>query len=139
MGRDVGVVLDLAPHGELRRVVGAEREGGHHFEADRPGPELVEQLRRDLAQAQALRDVPLRNAEAGGDRLDWLARIDQGRHRDEFVGRVHRGPHRVFHQRGFDRLVRRLDQARHLVSAAMTPSAASSWRALSRLPPAVTA
>ena len=34
VGLDVGIVLELVPHRELRRVIGAEREGGDHIEAD---------------------------------------------------------------------------------------------------------
>ena len=114
VGRDVGLVLELMPHGELRRVVGAEREGHHHFEADVAFPIGVEQLGGELAQAQALPDVPLRHAEAGGDGLDGLAGINQGRHGDEFVRRVHGGADRVLHQRRLEGLALGLDQARHL-------------------------
>jgi hypothetical protein len=51
IGLDVGTVLDLAPHGELRGVIGAEGEGRDDLEADFAGPEGVEQLRRHLAEA----------------------------------------------------------------------------------------
>ena len=114
VGLDVGIVLDLAPHRELRRVIGAEREGGDHLEADVAGAEGVEQFGRQLAEAQALADMPFGGAEARGDRLDRRARIDQRRHGDKFVGRVHGGAHRVFHQRGFDRVFGLLDFAGHL-------------------------
>ena len=80
-----------------------------------PVAEFVEQLGRDLAELQALLDVPFADAKAGGDGLDRLAGVDQRRHRGEFVGRVHRGAHRVLHQRGFERGVRLFDEARHLV------------------------
>ena len=66
------------------------------------GPEFVEQLGRDLAEAEALLDMPFGDAEAGGDRLDRLAGVDQRRHCGELVRRVHRGADRVFHQRGFE-------------------------------------
>ena len=48
-------------------------------------------------------------------RSDAVAGFDQRRHRGEFVRRVHRGAHRVFHQRGFERRPRLLDKARHVV------------------------
>ena len=95
--RDVGLVLDLVPHRELRRVIGAEREGGDDLEADVAGAEGVEQFGRELAEAQALPDMPFGGAEARRDRLDRRAAVDQRRHGDEFVGRVHRGADRVFH------------------------------------------
>ena len=87
IGRDVGMVLELMPHGELRRVIGAKSEGGDDIEADVAVAVGVEQFGRELAEPQALPDVPFRDAEAGGDRLDRLAHIDQGRHGDELVRR----------------------------------------------------
>jgi hypothetical protein len=114
VGLDVGAVLDLAPHRELGRVVGAKGKGRHHLEADLAGAEGVEQLGRQLAEAQPLPDVPFGYAEAKGDRFDRLAGVDQRGHGDKFVGRMHGGAHRVFHQRGFERLFGLLDQARHL-------------------------
>jgi hypothetical protein len=51
-------------------------------------------------------------AEPNGNRLDHLAGIDQGRHRDKFVSRMHRRADSVFHERSFERLVWRLDEAR---------------------------
>jgi hypothetical protein len=47
----------------------------------------VEQFGCQLAEAQALPDVPFRDAKAGGDRIDRLAPIDQCRHRDKLVRR----------------------------------------------------
>jgi hypothetical protein len=108
---DVRTVLDLAPHRELRRVIGAECEGRDHLEADRAGAEGVEQFGRELAKAQPLLDVPFGNAEARCDRLDRLAGVDQCSHGGKFVGRMHGGTHRVFHQRGFDRVLGLLDLA----------------------------
>ena len=35
IGRDVGMVLELMPHGELRLMIDAERKGGDDIEADR--------------------------------------------------------------------------------------------------------
>ena len=87
IGRDVGLVLELMPHGELRLMIGAEREGGDDIEADVAVAVGVEQFGRELAEPQALPDVAFRDAEAGGDRLDRLAAIDQRRHRDKLVRR----------------------------------------------------
>ena len=81
------MVLELMPHGELRRVIGAKSEGGDDIEADVAVAVGVEQFGRELAEAQALPDMPFRDAEAGGDRLDRLAHIDQGRHGDELIRR----------------------------------------------------
>ena len=111
------LLLDLAPDRELRRMIGAERKGRDDLEADLSGAERVEQLGRELAELEALPDMPFGDAEAGGDRLDRGAAVDQRRHRREFVGRVHRGAHRILHQRGFERGIGRLDKARHLAIA----------------------
>ena len=62
------MVLELVPHRELRRVIGAEREGGDDIEADVAGAVGVEQFGRQLAEAQALPDMAFGGAEAGGDR-----------------------------------------------------------------------
>ena len=87
IGRDVGMVLELMPHRELCLMIGAEGKGGDDIEADVAVAVGVEQFGRELAEPQALPDMPFRNAEAGGDRLDRLAPIDQCRHRDELVRR----------------------------------------------------
>ena len=92
-------------------MIGAEGEGGHHIEADVTGAVGVEQFRRELAEAQALANMPFGSAETGGDRVDRDAAVDQCRHGHKFIGRVHRGADRVFGERGFDRVVRFLDFA----------------------------
>ncbi len=51
MGLDVRLILDLTPYGELARVVGAEREGGHDLERELPGPEFIEQLGHHVCRA----------------------------------------------------------------------------------------
>ena len=81
------------------------------------GAERVEQLGRELAELEALPDMPFGDAEPCRDRLDRGAAVDQRRHRGEFVGRVHRRAHRVLHQRGFERGVGFFDQARHVAIA----------------------
>jgi hypothetical protein len=103
------------PHAKLCGMVRAEREGGHDLERELAGAEFVEQFGRHLAEFEALLDVPFADAEARGDLVDRRAGVDQCRHRGEFVRRVHRGAHRVFHQRGFERRLVFLDEARRLV------------------------
>lgn len=93
-------------------AISAEGEGRNHLEANGAGAEGVEQFRRQLAEAQPLPDMPFGGAEAGGDILDRRAGLDERRHGDELVRRVHRGAHRIFHQRGFDRGRGFLDEAR---------------------------
>ena len=75
------------PHGELCGVIGAEGERSHDIEVDVAGAISVEQFGRELAEPQALPDVAFRDAEAGGDRLNRFAPVDQGRHGDELVRR----------------------------------------------------
>ena len=87
-------------------MIGAEGEGGHDIEADVAVAVGVEQFRREFAEAQALPDMPFGGAEAVRDRIDRGAAVDQRRHGDKFVGRVHRGADRVFGERGLDRVVR---------------------------------
>src|SRR5215469_6175270 len=64
VGLDVGIVLELVPYRQLRLVIGAQREGGDDIEADVAGAVGVEQLGRELAEAQALADMPFGGAEA---------------------------------------------------------------------------
>ena len=97
VGLNVGIVLELVPHGQLRRVIGAESESRHGFEADFTCAVSVEQFRRELAEAQALPHMAFGNAETNRNRLDRLAGVDQGRHRHKFVGRMHRRADGVFH------------------------------------------
>jgi len=56
--------------------------------------------------------MPFGGAEAGGNRIDCGSGIDELRHGDEFVRRMHGGAHRIFHQRGFDGGFGFPDQAR---------------------------
>ena len=87
IGRKVGMVLELMPHGELCLMIGAQRKGGDDIEADVAVAVGVEQFGCQLAEAQALPDVAFRDAKPGGDRLDRLAPFDQFRHGDKLVGR----------------------------------------------------
>ncbi len=57
--------------------------------------------------------MPFGSAEALCDLVDCRAAVDQGRHGDKFVGRMHRRADRVFDQRGFERVVGAVDHARH--------------------------
>ena len=102
--RNIRMVLELAPDGELCGMIGAERKGGDGFEPNVAGAKGVEQFGRQLAEAQALTDVPFGRAEARGDVADRGAAVDQRSHGDEFVRRMHRGADRVFGKRGFDRV-----------------------------------
>ena len=111
VGLDVRIGLELVPHGELRRMVGAEGEGSHHIEADVAVAVGVEQFRREFAEPQALPDVPFRGAEALRDRIDCGAAVDQFGHGDKLVGRVHRGAYRVFDKRTLERLAGAFDLA----------------------------
>jgi hypothetical protein len=53
-------------------VIGADRESRYDFEADISVAERIEQLRRQLAEPQALPDMAFGNAEAGRDGIDRL-------------------------------------------------------------------
>jgi hypothetical protein len=106
---DIRLGPDLAPDGELGLVIDPKRESRHYLEGDRTRPEFVEQLGCYLAEPETLLDVPLRYAKAGSDVLDRLARVDQSRHREKLVRRVHDGANRVLHQRGFESLLELLD------------------------------
>ncbi|HEV2098822.1 MAG TPA: hypothetical protein VGR45_07830 [Stellaceae bacterium] len=83
------MLLELGPDRELCGMIGAERKGGDGFKADIAGSERIEQLRRPIAEAQALPPMALGGAEAESDGPD-RAVVDQCRDRDEFVGGMHR-------------------------------------------------
>ena len=102
------------------------------IEADCSGAEGVEQFGRELAELEALPDMPFGDPEPYGDRLDRDAAVDQRRHCRVFVGRVHRRAHRILHQRGLDRGIGRLDKARHL---AVGCDSALGGKLLQRLEP----
>ena len=111
----IAVERELVEQMRGRRSVvrfGAQREGGDDIEADVAVAVGVEQFGRELAEPQTLPDMPLGGAEARRDRVDRGAAVDQRRHRDKLVRRVHRSADRVFGERGFDRVVRCLDFAR---------------------------
>ena len=115
VGRDVRLVLELVPDRALRGMVAAEREGRDRFEGDGAAAVGIEQLGRELAEAQALLDMALGGAEAARDVFDRGAAVDQRRHSDELVGRMHRRADRVLGQRGFDCVFGLLDLAVNLV------------------------
>ncbi len=73
---DGGIVLELVPHRELRGVIGAKSEGGDNIEADIAIAVGVEQFRRELAEPQALLDMPFRSAEAPCDLVDRDAAVN---------------------------------------------------------------
>jgi hypothetical protein len=91
----------------------AAREGGDHLETHFTGAESVEQFGSELAEAQALPDMPFGRAEALNDRIDRSAGINQRRHGGEFVGGMHPGADGVFGERGLNRFFRLLDLARN--------------------------
>jgi hypothetical protein len=78
IGLDVGLILELIPYRELRRVISAEGEGRDHIETDGAVAILVEQVRRELAEPQALLHMPFGGAEAFRDLGDRGAAVDQG-------------------------------------------------------------
>ena len=59
--------------------------------------------------------MPFRGAKAFRDLVDCRAAVDQGRHGDEFVGRMHGGPDGVFGEGDFDGVFRLPDFARDFV------------------------
>ena len=98
----------------------------------------VEQFRRELAEPQALLHMPLGGPEAFADLVDRPAAVDQRGHGDKFVGRVHGGAHRVFHQGRFDGSVGFPHQARHWVIGVDDAFGCELLQDRRRLPPAST-
>ena len=66
-GGPVALGRDLFPDRYLALPVGGDGEGLQHFEVDGVGAVGVEQVRRGVAEAQALFDQALRQAETRGD------------------------------------------------------------------------
>ena len=99
--RPVALCRDLFPDRHLALAVGGDGEGLQHFEVDPVGPVGVEQLRRGVAEAQALLDQPLREAEARRDGRDRLPGLHQLREGDHLVGGVHGDSHDILGERDF--------------------------------------
>ena len=95
-------------------MVGRDGEGLQHFEVDRVGAVGVEQVRRHVAEAEALFDQPFGRAETRRDGGDGEAGIGQLRERNHLVGGMHGDADDVLRQGQLARH-RRIsgDQARH--------------------------
>ena len=106
------MLAGLGPDGALGAVIVGQGEGGQGLQVHLSVAVGCEQIGGDLAQAQPLAHQPLGHPEPRRDGGDGLPGADQGREGLELVGRVHRDAHGVFDQRGLERAVRRLDQAR---------------------------
>ena len=89
VGRPVALVLDLLPHRQLARAVGGDGEGLEGGQVDRIGAVGVEQLGRGVAEAEALLDDALGDAEAGCDVGDGGAGERERAEGLHLVGRVH--------------------------------------------------
>ena len=87
-GGPVSLPRDLLPGRHLAGVVGGDGEGLQHFQVDLVGAVGVEQVRRHVAEAEALLDQPLGGAEARRDHGDGEAGVGQLRERDHLVGRM---------------------------------------------------
>ena len=98
-GWPVALVLDLLPHRHLACGVGGDGEGLEGLEVDGVLPVGVQQLRRGVAEAEALLDGALGDAEAGGDVGDGGAGERERAEGLDLVGRVHGDPDRVLGER----------------------------------------
>ena len=97
-------------------MVGGDGEGLQHFQVDLAGAIGVEQVRRHVAEAEALLDQPLGGAEARRDHGDGEAGVGELGERDHLVYRRHRDPDDVLRQRQLARHIRiGGDQAGHRV------------------------
>ena len=115
-GGPVALPRDLFPGRHLAGVVGGDGEGLQHFQVDLVGPVGVEQVRRHVAEAEALFDQPLGGAEARRDHGDGEAGVGELREGDHLVGRMHGDADDVLRQRQLARHVRiGGDQAGHRV------------------------
>ena len=113
-GGPVALPRDLFPGGHLAGMVGRDGEGLQHFEVDLVGAVGVEQVRRHVAEAQALLDQAFGRAETRRDGTHGEAGVGQLRERDHLIGRMHGDADDVLRQRQLARH-RRIggDQAGH--------------------------
>ena len=97
-------------------MVGRDGEGLQHFEVDLVVAVGVEQVRRDVAEAQALFDQALGRAETRRDGTHGEAGVGQLRERDHLIGGMHGDADDILRQRQLARH-RRIggDQAGHWV------------------------
>ena len=97
-------------------MVGGDGEGLQHFQVDLVRAVGVEQVRRHVAEAEALFDQAFRRAEARRDHGDGEAGVGQLREGDDLVGRMHGDADDVLRQRQLARHIRiGGDQAGHRV------------------------
>ena len=99
VGGPVALVLDLLPYRHLARGVGGDGEGLEGGQVDGILPVGVQQLGRSVAEAEALLDDALGDAETGGDVGDGGAGERQRAEGLDLVGRVHRYPDHVLGER----------------------------------------
>ena len=112
----VALARDLFPGRHLAGMVGRDGEGLQHFEVDLVGAVGVEQVRRHVAEAQALFDQALGRAETRRDGTHGEAGVGQLRERDHLVGGMHGDADDVLRQRQLARHIRiGGDQAGHRV------------------------
>ena len=115
-GGPVALPRDLLPGRHLAGVVGGDGEGLQHFQVDLARAIGVKQVRRHVAEAEALFDQAFRRAEARRDHGDGEAGVGELRECDHLVGRMHGDADDVFRQRQLARHVRiGGDQAGHRV------------------------
>ena len=115
-GGPVALPRDLFPGRHLAGVVGGDGEGFQHFQVDLARAIGVEQVRRHVAEAEALFDQAFRRAEARRDHGDGEAGVGELRECDHLVGRMHGDADDVLRQRQLARPVRiGGDQAGHRV------------------------
>ena len=96
--RTVALLAHLLPHRQLARAVGGHGERLQRGEVDPVLAVGVQQLRRDVAEAEPLLDRALGDAEVGGDVGDRGAGHRQGAEGLDLVGRMHRHPNHILGQ-----------------------------------------
>ena len=115
-GGPVALPRGLLPGRHLADVIGGDGEGLQHFQVDLARAVGVEQVRRHVAEAEALFDQAFRRAEARGDPGDGEAGVGELGERDHLVGRMHGDADDVLRQRQLARRIRiGGDQAGHRV------------------------
>ena len=111
--RPVALARHLFPDRPLAVVVGRDRECLERLEVDLLGAVGVEQLGRGVAEAQALLDDALGDAETRGDGGHRDAGVGQCRERDHLVGRMHRDADDILGKRQLTGVAVRRDLAGH--------------------------
>ena len=109
----VALARRLLPHRALAVVVGGDGERLQRLEVDLLGAVGIQQLGRGVAEAKALLDDALGDAETRGDGRHRDAGLGEGRERDHLVGGVHRDAHDVLGKRQLAGITVRGDLAGH--------------------------